>query len=244
MICLFDDRVLKSRLTGWITIDADHLHGCFLPIFFSIFSIKARSKRLVLNLHLQVSMFLYCFRRRVVDAAARDGLPQVRVREEGLHRPARGCAHQRHPPALVAALHRLLGPGQPQPGESPVGHRQHPGRGLGHQPVHPARQLRRWSVCFVCWGVGGTETQTPPAHLRSVYASNQRAFPTRRAGASTPTPFAPPASAETRPSTCTGPTRTRTTRTTSWRPASSSCSPAIFCSLRYGTTKAHSLVRV
>lgn len=148
-----------------------------------------------------------------MDAAARDGLPEVCVSEAGLHHLAGGSSHQRHPPALVAAIHRLLWPGQPQPGEGAVGHRQHPGRGLGHQPVHPARQLRRWSVCFL-WEAH----RLRPLLLTSFFSltsTYQRALPTRRAGASTPTPSAPPASVETRPSTCTGPTRTRTTLTTS-----------------------------
>jgi len=81
--------------------------------------------------------------RRVLVPAARDGLPEVRVGEEGLHRAAAGLPDQRHAAALVAALHRVLRPGLAQPGAGPVGHRQHPGGGVRHQPVHAAGHLRR-----------------------------------------------------------------------------------------------------
>lgn len=46
--------------------------------------------------------------RCVLDPAARDGLSEVRVCEERLHRPPRGRSDQRDPSALVATVHHFF----------------------------------------------------------------------------------------------------------------------------------------
>lgn len=66
-----------------------------------------------------------------------------------------------------------------------------------------------------------------------VLAVVQRAFLTRRAGASILTLCARLVSVETLHSTCTGQTRTRTGHTTSWPLGSWLCSQVIFFSSRY-----------
>lgn len=97
------------------------------------------------------SMFLFCpylFFRCVLDTAAWDGLSEVCVSEKRLHRPPRRSSDKCYSSALVAAIYYFLWPRHPKPGESPVGHRQHLGGRVRHQPVHSAWHLWWWWVCL------------------------------------------------------------------------------------------------
>lgn len=177
--------------------------------------------------------------RCVLDVAPWDGLSEVHISEERLHRAAGDSADQRHPPAMVAAVLAAVGPGPVECGARSVGFRQHPRGRLWHQPQHPPGHLWwRWVTChstiISVTAISGSleqwNTILEPWNKMSncpyyrdalMFCFLQRVPLTKRVGASIPMLSVRPASAETRRSTCIGPTRTKTGRTISWRPENS-----------------------
>ncbi len=169
--------------------------------------------------------------RCILDVAPWDGLSEVHISEERLHRVAGDSADQRHPPAMVAAVLAAVGPGPFECGACSVGFRQHPRGRLWHQPQHPPGHLRwRWVTCYsTIWDILKSRAMEPLNKMaycpycraELMFSYLQRESLTKRVGASIPMLSVRPASAETRRSTCIGPTRTKTGRTTSWWPENS-----------------------
>lgn len=118
---------------------------------FCTFSFSSSSRQHFFSSWLSLFFIPICphlFLRCVLDTAAWDGLSEVCVSEERLHRPPRGSSDECYSSALVATIHHFLWPRHPQPGESSVGYRQHLGGGFRHQPIHSAWHLRWWWACL------------------------------------------------------------------------------------------------